>query len=305
MRVLDLAAESFASRAAKQGVQLRMGPVAVRVRSPLRAFCLQLKALYADYLLEPQDAFADIDVRMLRAPAWPGRAARAQFIVDGTVPFDSFLLEHALPMFEWGLNWVFAQRTNTHLLLHAAAVELGQRALLLPAYPGAGKTTLAASLAYRGWRLLSDEFGPVCSDGERLVPFPRPLALKNASIDVMRRFAPHATFGPVFAGTRKGTVAHVAAPADAVRRAHADAVVAAVVFPEFRPDVRPKLERLGQADAFMRIAGHAFNYEVMAEQGFRTVARIVRRCPCYTLCYGDLDAAHAAIDTLMTEAVPA
>jgi HprK-related kinase A len=301
MRVAELSPESFASQTAGEGVLLCMRPVAVRVRSPLRAFSIQLHALYGDYEINAPDGFAHIDIRMLRVPGLPWHAALVQFLIDGTAPFDPFPLEHALPMFEWGLNWVFAQRTNTHLLLHAAVVERRNRAVLLPAYPGAGKTTLAASLAYRGWRLLSDEFGVVCEGGEHLVPFPRPLALKNASIDVMRNLAPQAPIGPLFEGTRKGTVAHVPAPHDAVKQAGDLARAAAVVFPEFSPEASPKIERLGQTDAFMRLAGHAFNYEVIAEQGFRTVACLVRRCPRYLLRYGNLDAAHAALETLISE----
>ena len=53
------------------------------------------------------------DAESGRSRGW--RSPRAEFIVDGTTPFDAFPPAHALPIFEWGLNWVFAQRTNTHL----------------------------------------------------------------------------------------------------------------------------------------------------------------------------------------------
>ena len=39
------------------------------------------------------------------------------------VAFDPFPVDHALPMFEWGLTWVFAHRKHEHLLLHAAVVD--------------------------------------------------------------------------------------------------------------------------------------------------------------------------------------
>jgi HprK-related kinase A len=301
----DLAAPAFCARMADRGVALRIPPVTVRVRSPLSAFAAQVHGLYRDYALVDAEV-ADIDIRMRRVSgirAW--RTPQVQFIVDGTTPFDPFPLAHALPMFEWGLNWVFAQRTNTHLLLHAAVVERGGRALLLPAYPGAGKSTLAASLACRHWRLLSDEFGVVKEGGRTVLPFARPPAIKNAAIDVLRSFAPEATFGHEFRQTRKGRVAHMRVPVDAVRQGDQSATIARVAFPQFRQGSALMMTRLGAADAFMKLAGHAFNYEVLGERAFRTVAAIVRSCECHMLCYGDLGAAHAALDELTSEPVRA
>src|SRR5207248_6484259 len=128
----------------------------------------------------------------------------------------------------WGLNWVFAN------LLHAAVVERGGRALLFPAWPGSGKSTLAASLACRGGRFLSDEFCVVQFDGSTVLPFARPIPLKNVSIAVIRAFEPGAYIGPVFPTTRKGDVAHVGVPAESVHRGREPAQIDAIVFPDFQ-----------------------------------------------------------------------
>jgi HprK-related kinase A len=301
----DLSRPAFAARMAGGGVSLSMSPLTVRVRSTIGAFAAQLHGLYRDYELVPEANFAHVDTRIVRLRnAIPWRIAQVQFVVDGTAPFDPFPLAHALPMFEWGLNWVFAQRNHTFLLLHAAAVERDGRALLLPAYPGAGKSTLAASLACRGWRLLSDEFGVVADAGDDLVPFPRPPAIKNASIEVIRAFAPEASFGTVYHATRKGSVSHMRVPRNSIERSGERAQIAAVVFPEFRSGESIAVERLGQADAFMRLARHAFNYEVVGEHGFRAVAAIIRRCACHSMRYGNLDDAHEALDNLFVAAAP-
>jgi len=57
---------------------------------------------------------------------------------------------------------------------------------------------------HRGWRLLSDELALVCPTAGRIQPLPRPIALKGASIQVIRDFAPHALIGPEHVNTRKG-----------------------------------------------------------------------------------------------------
>jgi HprK-related kinase A len=300
MTLAELAMPTVGAMMSARGVHLRVPPITVRVRSPLRPFAEQLYALYRDYELISSEDFADIDIRLL-----PRRGVRqwsqqeAELVVDGTTPFDAFPLDHALPVFEWGLNWVFAHRMNNFLLLHAAAVERDGRAVILPAWPGAGKSTLAASLASRGWRFLSDEFCAVAGGGRHVVPFARPAALKNESIAVMRAFAPDAYIGPGIQGTRKGTVAHFRVPQESVRCGAARARIAAVVFPDFRANEGTYLAPLGPANAFLKLAGNAFNYEVLGETAFRAVARLIRGCPSHVLRFGDLDSAHRALESVI------
>jgi HprK-related kinase A len=292
------------ARAARAGIALHVPPITVRVRTPIRPFVEQLQLLYGAYDLRDASAFADIDVRLIPVRG-PRRllAPAVNFVIDGITPFEPFELSHALPLFEWGVNWVFAHRMHQHLLLHAAVVERNGSAVLLPAWPGSGKSTLAASLAFRGWRYLSDEFGIVSPSTLSVLPFPRPAALKNESIDVMRRFAPQGRVGPTFPRTRKGAVAHLRIPDSSVRRALEPASIGAVVFPDFQAGAEVQVRPLGQSAAFLKLAHNAFNYEVLGEPAFHAVAAIVRNARCCVLRYGNLDDAHAAIDALVGEAL--
>jgi HprK-related kinase A len=298
MKVCDLAQAELRAALGGAGLALRMAPIVVRVRSSLTSFADRLAALYRDYPLQDAGDYADIDIRML-----PGTGARrlvrptVQFVVDGVAPFEAFPADHAMPMFEWGLNWVFAQRMHEHLLLHAAAVERDGRAVLLPAWPGSGKSTLAVSLACAGWRFLSDEFG-VVGEAREVQPFARPAALKNESIAVIRGVAPD-DVGPVYPRTRKGAVAHFRVPATSLARAAEPASVAAVVFPDFAPDAPATVQSMTPAVAFLKLAHNAFNYEVVGERAFRAVAEIVRQAPCRILRYGKLADAHGAIDAIL------
>jgi HprK-related kinase A len=289
-----------------QGLALQIPPITVRLRSPLSVFADQIRELYCHYVLADAGDFADVDIRMVRVRgvrAWA--KPQVQFIVDGTTPFEPFPVDHALPMFEWGLNWVFGHRMHAYLLLHAAGVERDGRALLLPAWPGSGKSTLAASLACRGWRLLSDEFGVVSYSGTRVLPFARPVALKNESIAVMRAFGPDGTFGPVFPKTRKGNVVHFRVPEESVVRGSESARVSAIVFPDFQAGSESLIRPLPKATAFLKLAGNSFNYEIVGEKGFRALLAIVRRCDSYVLRYGDLSSAHAALSDIHARAAHA
>ena len=206
--------------------------------------------------------------------------------------------EQALPVLEWGLNLVIALRCHCFLMLHSAVLERNGRGLLLPAAPGDGKSTLCAGLAHRGWRTLSDEFGLIRPGTREMVPIPRPMALKNDSIEIIRAFAPNAHMGPATHGTRKGTVAHLKPTTDSVLRQSETAPASIVIFPRWVAGAEYSLQEVTQGEGFMRLASNAFNYELLGEAAFCTVRDIVGAARCYDLVYSDLEEATARITEL-------
>ncbi len=64
--------------------------------------------------------------------------------------------------------------------VHAGAVRLGDRVLLLPGYSHSGKSRIVAELLRRGANYFSDEYALVDDEG-RIHAYPRPLLLRNGS----------------------------------------------------------------------------------------------------------------------------
>ncbi|HEB77078.1 MAG TPA: HprK-related kinase A [Methylothermaceae bacterium] len=277
---------------------LGIGPFLVRIHARIGCFSRFLFHMYREFPLHSREDFADIRVRLRRPVLWR-RYIKPQvcFERDGKRIFHPFPLSHAPPLFEWGLNWCIATRAHHYLMLHAAVLERQGRALILPATPGSGKSTLCAALMHRGWRLLSDEFGLVRKDG-RLDPLPRPIPLKNESIAVIREFAPEAELGPAFPKTRKGTVAHVKPTETSVRRMAESARPAWIVFPHFQRDAEAVIEPVSPSYAFLRLAFNAFNYEVLGAEGFRRVSWLIRQCRHFNFTYGRLEDAIEIVDSL-------
>ncbi len=102
---------------------------------------------------------------------------------------------------------------------------------------------------------------------------PRPMPLKNQSIAVIRAFAPEAVLGPEIVGTRKGTVAHVRPPRHSVDLDMQPALARWLVFPRWQAGAALQFEELPSAEAFMRLATNAFNYEMHGEAAFAKRAR--------------------------------
>lgn len=71
-----------------------------------------------------------------------------------------------------------AANAPNHVFLHAGALDLGGKALILPADSRSGKTTLVRALLDAGASYLSDEYAVLNRNGE-VVPFPKPLSVRG------------------------------------------------------------------------------------------------------------------------------
>lgn len=295
----ELDVEETAQRLRTSGLRLRVGPFVYSVRSPLPPVVQGIRLHYGAHPLAHDDEFVDFHVGVERPRGWRRwYKPLAHFRFDGEPPFNPLPAYQAFPLLEWGMNWCVSAHAHTWLIVHAAVLERGARCLLLPAPSGSGKSTLTAALMLRGWRLLSDELALIDPVTGHLQPLPRPVSLKNQSIDVIRAFDRDAVIGEVVPDTIKGSVAHLRPLDEHVRRAEDTAPAAWIVVPRFAAGAETRLENLPKARAFMLLADNAFNYQIHGRAGFRTLAATVDRSACMTLVYSRLDEAVAALDRL-------
>jgi HprK-related kinase A len=285
----ELGEAEFAERLRGHGLGVRLGPFDVKLRSGIGAIEEPLYRLYRDYPLLDDERVFTMHLQLTATRKFP-RLDRAtvRLLVDGRAPHEDLPRPQGLAVLEWGINLVIALRSHSLLMLHSGAVERGGYVMLFPAWPGSGKTTLCAALVHRGWRLFSDEFGLVRPSTVEALPIPRPMPLKNESIDVIRAFAPDAELGPLIPNTRKGTIAHVKAPAASIRGASRSAAVRWIVFPQWSAGAHLVCEEMPKADAFLMLATNAFNYEMLGEAAFAAVRQLVIGARCYRLVYSDL-----------------
>jgi hypothetical protein len=303
VRVSDLAPSEFDRRLAQSGIFLHTGPFVVHLRSELTAVNEVLQLLYSHHRFSPEAGFADFHVRLDRPATlrrWIGK--QVVFLLDGVPLFEPFPHRLGLPLLEWGMNWSVSSRAHQYLMIHAAVVERAGRGIILPARPGSGKSTLTAALVHRGWRLLSDEHALVRPSDGVLIPLPRPIALKNHSVPIIRHFAPNAVLGPLFHLDGNGDLLHVRPPPESVERAQEPAVPAAVVFPTYRRGSAERLKPLSKSAAFLRLADNSFNYSSLGKRGFEALSTLVDACRCFDFTYERLDDAMARFDELAGEA---
>ena len=226
---------------------------------------------------------------------------QAKFTFSDRTFFNPLPYDHAFPLLEWGLNWCITNHLNDYIYIHAAVLALGNNALILPGAPGSGKSTLCAALAFRkGWRLLSDELTLYHPQTQTIAPNPRPVALKDGSIDIIKLRYPNLGYTCPIEDTHKGTIVYIRPPALATETLHISATPKVLIFPKYQASITPTLKKLHPADAMMRLAEQTFNYGILGADAFKALNQFVRQCHCYELTYdGNLDDAMERLEALM------
>lgn len=283
---------------------VRVGPFAFLLRTPLGAVMRQMDSLYRDYPSAAEDGVPDYTVAVvpdgfLRRWIRPKLRLECDIEIPLMEPMPAHL---GLLAFEMGMNLQLAAGMYRYVLLHAASVAQGDRALLLLGDSGAGKSTLSALLAYSGWRFMGDEFALLEPDSCTFLPFPRPISLKNESIGHLARLAPADRFGPVQDGTVKGRIRHLLPPPDAIAAMDQAAAPRLLLLPGFDANAEPGARRMDHSETFVRLTQASPNYDILGERGFEALWRLTDEVPAYALSYRSSEEALALVDRLWAEA---
>ncbi len=280
----------------------QIGPFSVALTTNLKRIVDSLDGFYQNFSPPPVN-FMDFRITMDQ-PRGIRRWFRPQinFSFDGVKPFKPLPRDQGTALFEWGLNWCMTNHCHEFLTVHAAVVEKEGCCLILPAPPGAGKSTLCAALVCSGWRLLSDELTLIeLSSGHNIVSLCRPICLKNDSISIIKAFSPTARFGEVFKGTTKGDVSHLIAPKQHVEKIEERAAAKWIVFPRYVKDKAACLSRRSKATTFFEMARQSFNFHVLGDTGFEALKSVVEDSRCFDFEYSNLQDAISIFDELSLE----
>jgi HprK-related kinase A len=296
----DLSYPVVRQQLASDGLILKIGPFSFRLFTSIPSIAEALMRLYVDYPLANGSDFVDYSVHIDSGSGfrrWFRRQAIFKF--DGSEPFIPLPEAHAFPLLEWSMNWCIATHAHQFLLLHSAVIEREGCAVILPAPPGSGKSTLCAGLINRGWRLLSDELALISLVDASISPLGRPISLKNQSIDVIRSFVPGAVFSEVVHDTSKGSVSLLKVPTEHLLRIHETAKPRWVIFPKYVAGAPAALVPRSKANSMLELGRNSFNYMVLGRAGFEVLSKVMDGSDCYDFSYSQLDDAVAVFDDLV------
>lgn len=299
MNVSSLSQSELAKQLQGKGLVMGCGPFKFRIFSPLSLVASGLQRLYPEYPLGQDGDFVDFNVSLQPSTGlrrwWH---VQVNFSSNGIAPFVPLPVSHAFPLLEWAMNWCISTQAHHYLMLHSAVIERDGCAVILPAPPGSGKSTLCAGLVSRGWRLLSDELALISLTDSQITPLARPISLKNQSIEVIRRFVPGVVLNDLTHDTTKGTVTHMKVPTAQVQQMHQRALPRWVIFPRYVPGAQAELTPRSKANSMLELARNSFNYMVLGLTGFEVLTEIITASDCHDFRYSQLDEAVAIFDAL-------
>lgn len=109
--------------------------------------------------------------------------------IKGLWPYDETHLVKGV-IFINLINIIFDKRDDFWLMtVHASAISNGRKTLLIPAEQGSGKTTMAALLQDKGFKLVSDDFVPL-DRSSNAYPFPIAMSVKQGAVELLSSIYP-------------------------------------------------------------------------------------------------------------------
>lgn len=180
-------------------------------------------------------------------------------------------------------------------VLHASAVSIGERALLIAGRSGAGKSTLTVALVAAGASYLSDDLLPLAADGRHVLPFPLALSVKSGSWELVGALLPKLWQAREHR-VRDLRVRYLPMTApETIRRA---VPVGAIVVPSYEPGAATELVPLSPEETFALLIDSGSEI-VGAPPSVRPLARLVDTVPGFRLAFGDVgDAARQSLSLL-------
>ncbi|MCB4436276.1 HprK-related kinase A [Alteromonas sp. McT4-15] len=266
-------------------------PFSFAIKTDIPQVADSIEMLYGDVLRDDSTLTLptyDVEIKhasLLRRLLKP----QTQFFCDQREPFLPMPSDKSLAMFEWGLNWIVSAHEFRHVILHSAVLAKNNKAILFPAPPGSGKSTLTSWLSHNGWRLLSDEMALMTPNTTEVTPFVRPICLKNNAINLANSWFPSGRFSHISPNTHKGDVVHLSPPTASWDARREKAEVVAIVYPQYSADTYCDIYELSKAEAFSTLTTNAFNYGVLGGLGFSTLTNLVEKSKTFEVRYNNLE----------------
>ena len=177
--------------------------------------------------------------------------------------------------------------------LHASAICRNDRALVFSGGCGVGKTTLTLGMLHAGWRLIADDMLPIDREDHALWPLPFGMSLKEGSFALAERLFPETEAIPALS-TDRGPVRYFFPEGRARLWAEGGLPASTLIFPRFEVDAELEIQPMAAAQALQQLVtnGSAIDLTGCHLDDF---LEWLETAACYSLTYGDLD---AAVETL-------
>ena len=184
---------------------------------------------------------------------------------------------------EYKIYTLLIDRLSNYYLIHAGVVAHNDKAIVLPASPGGGKTTLIAGLIKNGFTYFTDEIGIIDPHTLEVYPFLKPLNMKIGSLPLFDNFEPEMELIDENEMSIEDKIHHVFVKSASVQTINKPVAVGKIVFVRYNPNEKSTLTPISRANAIFEMAKCSFNQYRFKDEGIAILDRLARGCECYQL----------------------
>jgi hypothetical protein len=220
----------------------------------------------------PDDGREAFDIEIRRPADDP---SQHELLFAGRPVMQSRRLGDILHQIDNELAYILENARPDLYFVHAAALAIDGRALLLVGESGAGKSTTSYAFAASGVEYLSDELAPMEPETGRVHPYPRAICLKKDP--------PHPLSVPADHLRTEWTL-HVGAASLSATVRDQPAVLDRIYFVKYSlGHAAATLRPMSRGEAALRLYEGALNQLAHPNMGLDDTLRLVRRAECFEL----------------------
>ena len=277
----------------------------IRVCTTEGQFANQLRQMMRSFVILPKNEPVDVTFSILPAqsPASNRKKRDVFFFQDGKYIDRSQFDWRLFRLLEWRLRAFLVRNSRMYHLFHAGSVSRDNVGILLPGRSKDGKSSLTLSLLLSGYQYYSDELTLVDCETGMIVPFPKPLSLRDLSHFSQLDPSDDRWLGPEQMLDQE----EIAIKRERLWFIHPEDIrddalgsprfIRLILFLRNSPKETAVAQRLSAAEAMRELVDRSFN---CSASGFRQMAYLAQTIPSFKLVGGDLAAKTALVDELVT-----
>ena len=202
------------------------------------------------------------------------------------------------------IHFIFFSNCTKHLskqgklMFHAAAVQKGDKTIILPANSGSGKSTLAAALSSQGWRCFTDELAVLNPKELTVIPLPIPIRIRSGSFAPLLPFYLNISDLPVYEDLNDNPIRWIILPKEHLAAKSTSTQITTLIFPLYNEKEKTALLSLDKSIALEKLAITGSSERDMTLDDAKAMVCLIEQTPCYELKFSDLQEAIKAIELL-------
>lgn len=268
------------------------------IRSNSKSFLREFQQLYSYFISSPKTKPKNIYTVFINNGNNRLRSTHTIYS-QGEVAFKTMNDMETIPLLEWLVINDAGISLSNFLQIHAGVMEKNKKGFLFPSGPGKGKTTLSLGLIMDGFKYLTDEVSLINPRNLMIQSFPRSLCIKESSFKLFQKLKSDFNLKDYFLRYDNQKAWYVN-PLHLNKNCLGNQTkVSYIVFLNFDPKEKSRLQEISRAKALAELAKQSFNLSSFNNKGMDMLVSLVCSAKSFNLFSNSLKNSVKLINSLL------